>query len=416
MAVDLSLSEARRIALRAQGFGARPASRVGLGQLSNAVSRVGAVQIDAVNVLARSHYLGIYSRVGRYDPSLLDDLVFERGGAFEYIAHAAAVVTTELYPALRWRMADHAQNKYWVGAKAVIEERNPGYLDRVLQEVVERGPLSFQDLTDPARRPRPKTNYAESSILWWSKRPSDGKHVLEGLWREGRLAVAGRTPSFERIFDLAERVIPAEALDAPPLDRQDGIRVLLLHAARALGVGWPKDFSSYFALSAAETKKGLRELIEAGSLEVAHVEGSSELAYLDPGAASGAVTAAALVSPFDSLLWERNRNTRLFGFRHSFEIYVPEAKRQYGYYVLPFLLDESIVARVDLKADRQGGALLVQAAYAEEEVSDKTMLSALAAEIEGMASWLGLDRVAVKDRGNAAAGLRLATPPLGGAR
>jgi len=278
----------------------------------------------------------------------------------------------------------------------------------VIREITERGPLSFKDLTDPARRERPKTEYAESSVLWWPKRPSDGKHVLEGLWREGRLAVSGRRRGFERVFDLAERVVPAEILSAPPLGGDDAQRTLVLHAAKALGIGWLKDFADFFRLPVAATKARLRELVDAGTLEAATVEGSKAQAYVHPTASAGAVTARALLSPFDSLLWERSRNVRLFDFHHSFEIYMPETKRRFGYYVLPFLVDEALVGRVDLKADRAQATLLVQGAYSEPDVSANRVASELAGELRRVAAWLELERIDVRDRGELASPLRRA--------
>lgn len=374
------------------------------------VRQLRAIQIDAVNVLLRAHYLPVFSRLGPYDRRLLDRVTFESGDAFEYLAggtegHAAAVVPIELYPAFRWRMADHVTNKHWVSARHGIEERQPGYLARVLAEVAERGPLGYKDLTDPARHPRPPTKYAASSLLWSSSRPSDGKSALEGLWMDGRLAVAGRGAGFERLFDLPERVLPASALDAAPLERAEAQRQLLLHAARALGVGWLKDLAHFFGLPAATAKATLRSLVEAGSLQLARVEGIDEVAYLDPAAGAEPLDVRALLGPFDSLLWERSRTVRLFDFRHHFELYVPEAKRRYGYYVLPFLRGESLVARVDLRADRATGALQVLGSFAEPPVARETV-PALAGELRQLAHWLGLARVDVGDRGDLAPNLR----------
>lgn len=382
------------------------------------VEALGAVQIDAVNVLVRSHYLPLFSRLGPYDRAAFDRLAYREAGAFETLAHAASYVPIGLHGALRWRMEQHARNRYWVAGQAAIEARNPGYVDRVLREVAERGPLAFNELTDPARRERPATRYAASTLLWWGPRPSDGKHVLDGLWREGRLAVAGRTPSFERRFDLTERVLPREVVDAPPVSPDDAQRALVLHAARALGIGWVKDFADFWRLPMATTKVRLGELVEAGELEVAAVEGEVERAYLHPGASTAPVDARALLSPFDSLLWERARNVRLLGFRHSFEIYVPEPKRQYGYYVLPFLLGDALVGRVDLKADRARRALAVRGAFVEAGSTPRDVAGPLAEELGAMASWLGLEEVTgdldVPTRGDLAPALLRALAPRGG--
>lgn len=407
--VELSRSDARRLALRAQGFGG-PRVEPDLARVVSLVDQLNAIQIDAVNVLVRAHYLPIFSRLGAYDRRLLDRATFETGQAFEYAAggaegHAASVVSTELYPALRWRMAEHATNKYWVSARQAIEGRQPGYVARVLEEVAERGPLGFKDLTDPARHPRPQTKYAESTILWWSNRPSDGKAVLEGLCAEGKLAVAGRGAGFERLFDLPERVLPASTLAAPPLERGEAQRQLLLRAARALGVGWLKDFARFFGLPIATTKTILRSLVGAGLLQAAIVEGNEEPAYLDPAARAEPLQARALLGVFDSVLWERSRTVRLFDFRHSFELFVPEPKRRYGYYVLPFLLGESLVARVDLRAERATGTLRVYGAFAEAGTPG-TVGQALADELRDLAGWLELERIEVGDRGDLGPSLR----------
>jgi hypothetical protein len=407
-AVHLSLAEARQIGLRAQGFGSARPARPNLGHVRRVVCRLGAVQIDAVNVLVRAHYLPVFSRLGPYDRGLFDRLAFRAAGAFEGVAHAASFVPMELYGALRWRQAQYATNKYWVAGQAAIESRNPGYIEKVVAEIAERGPLSFKELADPARYERPKTKYAESSLLWWSRRPSDGKHVLEGLWREGRLAVAGRRAGFERAFDLAERVIPSEILAAPVSVRDVAHGALIRHAAHALGVGWLKDFADFFRMPVADTKPRLRELVEDGVLVTAIVEGRAEPAYLDPAVPAGPVSVRALLSPFDSLLWERARNVRLFGFRHSFEIYVPEAARTYGYYVLPFLLDDAIVGRVDLKADRSSHTLVVQGAYAEPGVSAPSIVAPLATALRETAGWLELEAITVRDNGGLAPPLRRA--------
>lgn len=413
--MDLSLTDARRLALRAQGFGTRRPGRVTQAHLRRQIGALGAVQIDAVNVLVRSQYLPLFSRLGAYDRAALDRLAYCKGDAFEQWAHAASLVPTALHHAMRWRMEDHASTPWWVTSQRAVEARNPGYLKRVVDEITDRGPLSFNQLADPARRTRGPSKYAESTLLW-DARPSDGKHVLEGLWLEGRLAVAGRGPGFERVFDLAERVIPAAELAKPTPSRSDAQRVLVDVAARALGVSWVKDLADYFRLPVADTKARVRELVESGELVAVKVEGISEIGYAQPGAKPKPVEARALLSPFDSLLWERARNVRVFGFRHSFEIYVPEAKRQYGYFVLPFLLDESLVARVDVKADRAGSTLLVHGSFAEPGASPKVVAGPLAAELFTLARWLGLDRVKVADRGDLAPLLRRAIPRSGAAQ
>lgn len=409
--VELSAAEARRIALRAQGFGVPRPAKPTRGHLRRMLARLGSLQVDAVNVLERAHYLPAFSRFGPYDRAMLDDLVYERGQAFEYLTHAASVVDTAQHPWWRWRMERHATEGWWERGRRAVEARQPGYVERVLAEIDERGPLSFRDLTDPARRERAKTKYAESSLLWWPNRPSDGKFVLEGLWRAGVLAVAGRTPSFERIFDRTERVLPPVVLDQPTPSVDEAHRALAAHALSALGVAWVSDVADYHRLKMAPTRRALRSLATDGRIHRAQVEGLDGEAYMDAAARSGrALEGAALLGPFDSLLWERARNVRLLGFTHSFEIYVPEAKRRFGYYVLPFLLGESIAARVDLKADRSRATLIVQAAHLEPNQRRADVVGPLAAELRTLARWLELGSMEVRPRGDLARALAAARP------
>jgi uncharacterized protein YcaQ len=338
---------------------------------------------------------------------LLERLAYERRAVFEYWGHAASFLPIDLHPALGWRMRRYAENKHWAAARARIERERPGYLAAVEREIVERGPLTYTDLSEPARREKVQTKYAASSLLWY--RWSDGKTALEGLFNAGRLAVAGRR-GFERLYDLTERVIPPDILSSPALAEDEAQRLLVLRAADALGVATVSDLADYFRLPVAATGARVRELVETGALLPAHVEGWRRAAYLRPGAHTRPVEVCALLSPFDSLVWERDRTERLFGFRHSFELYVPPAKRRYGYYVLPFLLGEGIVARVDLKADQGRGSLLVLGAYLEPGAAARTVAGELAAELRELARWLSLDAIDVSDRGDLAADLRRAQP------
>jgi uncharacterized protein YcaQ len=404
--VELSGAEARRIALVAQGF-ARPRPKAGanLGHVRRLVSRLGAVQIDAVNVLVRSHYLPAYSRLGPYRPELLDHLAYQLRAAFEYWGHAASFVPMDLYPALRWRMAHFDRHKRWAAARLRVESKRPGYVDQIMGEVSDRGPLTFGDLADPGRLAKP-TKDVPPSALWW--RWADGKTVLEWLYSTGRLAVAGRR-GFERLYDLAERVIPADVLSLPAMEEDEAQRTLVRQAASALGVATLADLADYFRLPIATTRARIRELVDKGELGPAAVEGWSAGAYLAVDAIPSPVEdVRALLSPFDSLIWERARTQRLFGFRHSFELYVPAAKRVYGYYVLPFLLGDRLIARVDLKADRAAKALLVQGAFLEPsaQLRASAVAGELAVQLPEMAAWLGLERVTVSSRGDLAAPLK----------
>jgi hypothetical protein len=407
-AVELSPVDARRIALRAQRFGATlPRGKPNAAHLRGMVQALGAIQLDAVNVLVRSHYLPLYSRLGPYPRQLLDRLTYQRREAFEYWAHAASIVPIELQPALRWRMAGYAANKHWAALQTRIERERPGYVTAVLKEITKRGPLAFGDLSDPARREKVPTKYAESSLLWY--RWSDGKSVLEGLFDSGELAAADRR-GFERRYDLPERVIPPDIRAQPTPSEQDGQRTLVLQAAATLGVATVKDIADYFRLPVAATRARLRELVDQGAVQPARVECWAEPTFLHPEATADAVSARALLSPFDSLIWERARTQRLFGFRYLFELYVKAPDRRYGYYVLPFLLGDQLVARVDLRADQASRTLQALGAYVEPGAPVKKVAAELARELRDMASWLELDAVEVADRGDLATELRRARP------
>lgn len=407
MASELSKAEARRLVLSAQGFGPRPA-KVTTGQMAKLLTRLGGIQIDAVNVLARSHLLPVFSRLGSYPVDDFDRMAFTQRKAFDFWGHAASYLPMELYPLFEWRRERHRQSSRWEATKARLDKQRPGYIEAVMAEIAERGPLAFSDLEDPGRldKSKVKTKYADSSLLWWNY--SEGKLLLETLYGHGTLAVSRRR-NFERLYDLAERVIPPAVLSQPAPSQDDAQRQLVAMAARAMGVATVKELSDYFRMYVAETKAAVDALIDDGVMQPADVEGWRDKAFVATGIKSRSpVDNRALLSPFDNLLWERKRNERLFGFRHSFEIYVPEPKRVYGYYVLPFLLGDAIVGRVDLKADRANRALLVQGAFAEPGAGHepKTIAEALAVELAEMAAWLGLDRVTVVGRGDLSPSLK----------
>ena len=388
---DLSRAEARRIAVAAQGFAdARPAGRIDIRHLRRVLSRVGLLQIDTVNVLVRSHYMPLFSRLGPYPMSLLDDAVYRRRELFETWAHEASFVPVEHYPLWRHRMegeAGYLWTRRWAGA-------NKGYIEQVLNEVRRRGPLAHNELTEPGER---------WGTFWTTSR---GKGALEWLLRRGRVMVHDRH-NFQRIYDLTERIIPQRLLDGSRPSEIDAQRALLLLAARSHGVGAARDLADYYRLPIPASRKLLRELADEGALRAVSVEGWKETAYLHPDARTlRSVRAQALLTPFDSLIWERDRTERLFDFRYRIEIYVPQKQREFGYYVLPFLLDDRLVARVDLKADRSGGRLLVKAAYLEAGQAAGAVVERLAAELRLMAGWLALDTVRVGRRGNLARQLR----------
>jgi uncharacterized protein len=388
----LGTAEARRIALGAQGLAApRPPGEVGARRLRAMVERLGAVQIDSVNVLQRAHYLPAFTRLGPYETDALDRLAYYAPRRlFEYWGHEASLLPVRLQPHLRWRM-DRAAHDAWGGMRRVSHER-PELVARVLEQVRDRGPIAASELAEEDARPR-------RTGPWWDW--SDVKRAIEFLFWSGQVTSARRR-GFERLYDLPERVLPRDVIATPTPPLEEAQRELVRTAARACGVATERDLRDYFRLPVAEARARVAELVENGELLPVAVEGWRETAYLHPEARSPRLTrAAALVAPFDPLVWDRARAERLFGFRYRIEIYVPAPQRIHGYYVLPFLLGDALVARVDLKADRQSGVLLVQAAHGEPTAPAETA-EALAAELTAMAGWLGLGAVSVQPRGDLA--------------
>lgn len=387
----LPAAMARRIALGAQGFATpRPTGPVGGRQLRGLAERLAVVQIDSVNVLSRSHYLPFFSRLGPYPRTALDALTDGRGAVFEYWAHEASFLPVRLHPSLRWRMAA-ADSEAWGSMTRVARER-PGYVTALVERVRTGGPLRAAELGE-ARPNRP------GSMWNWHA----GKAALEYLFFTGVLTARGRTAGFERVYDLTERVIPAAVLAQPVPDRHDAVRELVRTAARALGVGTEKDLRDYFRLSPGDARTAIAELTDAGELVAVEVDGWGRPAWLDAAARRPRwIRARALLSPFDSLVWERPRVERIFDFRYRLEIYTPAPMRVHGYYVLPFLLGDRLVGRVDLKADRQSSVLRVQSAFAEDGVDRGEVADELGAELRLMADWLQLDDVAVAPRGDLA--------------
>jgi len=393
MADKLSLGAARRIALAAQGFGqARPAGRIGDSHLRRVTARLQLHQIDSVNVLARAHYLPLFSRLGDYPRELLDSAAWGRKPRlFEYWAHEASLLPLDLHPLLRWRMerADRGEGM-WRHIRAFAGERRSDAM-AVLERIRAEGPMAASDLRETKGRSG-----------WWEW--SDAKTALEWLFWAGHVTTATRRGSFERVYDLPERVIPATVLELPTPSKEDAHRALIERSAAALGVASAADLRDYFRLKPDATPR-IAELVEEGVLLPVRVEGWSQPAFLHRDSKRPRrIDAAALLVPFDPLIWERSRVERLFGLRYRIEIYTPPEKRVHGYYVLLFLCGETIAARVDLKADRQAGLLRVQSAWGEPGApADST--ARLAAELEVMARWLGLDGVTVADRGDLAPAL-----------
>jgi uncharacterized protein YcaQ len=383
----IKLSTARRIALAAQGFGGRspPSDR---RAVAGTVERTGLLQIDSVNVLVRSHYLPVFSRMGLYDRGALDEAAWgRRRTLFEYWGHEASLIPLETYPLLRWRMERAARGEGVYTGLARFGRERADRIAAVLAEVTDRGPISAGELSGGEK----------GKGSWWGW--SDGKRALEWLFWAGRVTTARRR-GFERLYDLPERVLPPAIVEAEPPPAAEAHRALLLIAARAYGVATERDLRDYWRLDVAETRAALAELVEDRRLVTVQVEGWREPAYLHSDARRPRrVEGAALLSPFDSLVWFRPRAERLFGFRYRLEIYTPAEKRVHGYYVLPFLLDERLVARVDLKADRGPGVLQVHGVHLEEGAGGDVM-EPLAGELRRMAEWLGLQRAAPSGRGD----------------
>lgn len=398
VALSLSLKEARRLALAAQGFTSRrPTAAIRAAHLLKVIERLGVVQIDSVNALVRSHYLPLFSRLGIYPRKLLDQAAWSTGrqrALFEYWGHEASLLPLELYPAMRWRMRRAARGEgiYRQLARFGVEQQP--LIQRVLQTVREQGALGAGSLSTRQERAGP----------WWDW--SAEKHALEWLFAAGEVTVAGRR-GFERLYDLPERVIPSVILAQPEPDEAEAQRRLLLRSAAALGVATEKDLRDYYRLEPADTRVRLAELVESGDLSLVRVQGWDKPAYcLGEPRVPRKVTASALLSPFDSLIWERARTERLFDFHYRLEIYTPPHKRVYGYYVLPFLHHERLVARVDLRSERAHGRLAVHAVHGEEAGLHEEALVALAGELRALADWLELPSVVLNCRSAVAARLR----------
>jgi uncharacterized protein len=393
----LSLREARRVALFAQGFGqprgAEPSSKRDMHRL---VQRLGVLQIDSVNIIARAHTLPGFSRLGAYTISDIDALAYNgrKRKLFEYWGHEASYLPVEMQPLFRWRMARAAAGTEMYGGLARFGREKADFIDKVRREVAARGPVAASELSFKQK--------GEGG--WWGW--SDGKSALEWLFWAGKITTATRRGAFERIYDLTERVLPKDVLAMPTPAVADAQRELMRISAAAHGVGTEPCLRDYFRLNPADSKARVAELVEAGELLPVSVQGWDKPAYLwHQAKLPRRIEARALLAPFDPLIWQRERTEALFGARIRLEIYTPATKRIHGYYVLPFLLGERVVARVDLKADRKACCLKVLATHSEPDSDGGQTLEPLAAELRLMANWLGLERIEVMPRGDLAAGL-----------
>ncbi|MQA61406.1 MAG: winged helix-turn-helix domain-containing protein [Actinophytocola sp.] len=404
----ISGAVARRMALAAQGFTTpRPDVTPTRRHLNRVLDQIQLLQLDSVNVAVRAHYAPLFARLGPYPRELVDHAAWVNTSRkprllVEYWAHAACLLPIDDWPLLRHQMRDR-ERRYLERADSVANTA-PHLAEDVLAVVKEHGPIGAGAIEEAlgagAERPR---GAGKAPGGWWNR--SDVKLVCEWLFATGELTTGSRR-SFERLYDLPERVLPASALSAPEIDRATATRELIARSATALGVATEPDLRDYYRLSPADSRQAVAELVAEGLLEPVRVRGWQDKAYLRPGAKMPrAVTGRALLCPFDPLIWERARTERIFGFHYRIEIYVPEPKRVFGYYVFPFLLDGELVARVDLKADRAAGVLRVHGAFAEPGADLPRVIVELAAELRSFAEWLGLSGVAVAERGDLAAGL-----------
>jgi uncharacterized protein YcaQ len=390
---SVSQSQARRIALGAQGFLDPRHEPPTMRTFQRTLERTGVLQVDSVNVLQRAHYMPLYSRMGPYDVGLLRRAAEERPRrVVEYWAHVQAVMPVELWPHLQFRMdAYRARRGKW----SIVDD-DPELESSLLAEIREVGRATARDLDDGL--PRTKEQWGWN----WSRT----RQVLDYLFTVGELAIAGRNSQFEVLYDLPERVIPAEVLARPTPTPAEAHVELVRRAARSHGVATVRCLQDYYRMHIDEVRPAVATLVESGELLPVSIEGWKRPGYLHRDArVPRRVGARALLSPFDPVVWERERAERLFDFHYRIEIYTPAHKRVHGYYVLPFLLGERIVARVDLKADRRTGTLVVKGAYAEPDAPPETA-EELSAELEVLGGWLGLESVSVEPRGDLAVRLR----------
>ncbi|NYI79212.1 winged helix-turn-helix domain-containing protein [Nocardioides panzhihuensis] len=388
----LSRSQARRIALAAQGFADKPHTTPTMRTFQRTLERTGVLQVDSVNVLQRAHYMPLYSRMGAYDTGLLHRASSGRRDRrmVEYWAHVQAFMPVELWPHMQWRMDDYRATKgsKWWGSVP------DGMKEKVLALVAEQGALTAREAA------RSLDDAGPQSKDHWGWNWSDSRKTLDILYMFGELAIAGRNDQFEVAYDLPERVIPKVYLDVPTPTREEAQLELVRRAVRSHGVGTARDIADYYRMPVADTTRALDTLIDTGEVERVQVQGVRRQSYLHTAARlPRLITARTLLSPFDPVVWERERAEAYFDFFYRIEIYTPAAKRIHGYYVLPFLLGEHIVGRVDLKADRKNGVLQVKGAYAEHGAPVETAIE-LAAELERLAGWLGLGAVHVEPKGD----------------
>jgi len=374
---SLSIADARALALAAQGFDtARPKTKATQRHVDALISRLGVVQIDSVNVLVRSQELPLFSRLGNHNRNAIPKAT-EQQKLFEYWGHEAAHLPVEIHPLFRWKMeaARLGKAKHW-GLTSFYDD-NKAFVRRMLKHVEKNGPTTSRELS----------TRTEKKGTWWDW--DEAKVALEYLFLTGQLMSRGRGTDFARIYDTPERVLPEDVLNAPTPSEHDARKQLLVRSAIAQGVATASDLADYYRQKPATVKLLIAELVEEGELRVVVVDGWKEKAFVHRNAKlPKQLHATALLSPFDSLVWCRPRNERLFNFHYRIEIYTPKEKRKFGYYVLPFMMNGEMVGRVDLKADRANSKLLVHSVHTEKGIKRSTINDALNNELRTMASWL----------------------------
>ena len=381
---SLSIADARRIALAAQGFDtARPKTKATQRHVDALIARLGVVQIDSVNVLVRSQELPLFARLGNHDRNAIPKAT-EAQKLFEYWGHEAAHLPVDLHPLFRWKMNAARTGKVTHWGLTSFYEENKAFVKRTLKHVTTNGPTTSRELS----------TRTEKKGTWWDW--DEAKVALEYLFLTGQLMSRGRGSDFARIYDTPERVLPQRVIDAPTPSEHDARKQLLVRSAIAQGVATASDLADYYRQKPAAVKLLIAELVEEGELRAVAVDGWTEKAFVHRNAKlPKQLHATALLSPFDSLVWCRPRNERLFNFHYRIEIYTPKEKRKFGYYVLPFMMDGEMVGRVDLKADRASGVLQAHSVHTEKGVKRSSINDVLNTELRAMASWLQLDRVQI---------------------
>ena len=381
---SLSIADARRIALAAQGFDtARPKTKATQRHVDALISRLGVIQIDSVNVLVRSQELPLFARLGNHDRNAIPRAT-EQQKLFEYWGHEAAHLPVDLYPLFRWKMDAARTGKVTHWGLTSFYEENKAFVKRTLKHVATNGPTISRELS----------TRTEKKGTWWDW--DEAKVALEYLFLTGELMSRGRGSDFARIYDTPDRVLPQRVIDAATPSEHVARKQLLVRSAIAQGVATASDLADYYRQKLATVKPLIAELVEEGELREVAVDGWTEKAFVHRNAKlPKQLHATALLSPFDSLVWCRPRNERLFNFHYRIEIYTPKEKRKFGYYVLPFMMNGKMVGRVDLKADRANSKLLVHSVHTEKDVKRSSINDALNTELRAMATWLQLDQVQI---------------------